>query len=400
MSHALAATLLAAAIAPFPVLAAEEPVVIIPSRHLAFAEAPAAPGEAQAWSDWAHDLSHELKGSLGAMFAPRLRGPVVKGAPYSAEVVTETSQMLADGNVISRKRSSRVWRDGEGRTRQETIEDGEVKSVFLFDPVANTHHILKPGAKRAVSTPVAPRVYSFTSGDKRIVRVGATEVRVEDGKVTVNGKEVKVRDLDLEVGGKKIRIEDGVVTIDGKTMAAGERRHVEMHTIDGGESPDGTHREEVRVQVIRPGKGDTVAVLAPPAPPMPPTPPARGAAIAPPAPPLPPLPGIQTFRFESTARLGPGVTTSLGAREFDGVRADGKSTTWTIPAGKIGNRNPIHILSETWHSPELQVTVYSRYSDPRTGESVYRLSGIRRGEPDAALFKVPDDYRVKRRATG
>src|SRR5690606_26556263 len=111
----------------------------------------------------------------------------------------------------------------------------------------------------------------------------------------------------------------------------------------------------------------------PPAPPAPPAPPVPGAAIAPPA---PPLPGVQTFRFESTARLGPGVTTSLGSKAFDGVRADGKSTTWTIPAGRIGNRNPINIQSETWYSPELQVTVYSRYSDPRTGESIYRLSGI------------------------
>jgi hypothetical protein len=115
-------------------------------------------------------------------------------------------------------------------------------------------------------------------------------------------------------------------------------------------------------------------------------------------PPVPPLPGITTMRFESTAKLGKGVTTSLGTKEFEGVKAEGKSTTWTIAAGEIGNRNPITVMSETWYSPDLQVTVYSRHSDPRTGESIYRLANIRRGEPAADLFKVPDDYNVKKRA--
>ena len=59
------------------------------------------------------------------------------------------------------------------------------------------------------------------------------------------------------------------------------------------------------------------------------------------------------------------------------------------------NRAPINITSESWYSPELQVTVYSRYNDPRTGESIYRLAGIRRGEPGADLFNVPQEYAVK-----
>jgi hypothetical protein len=124
-----------------------------------------------------------------------------------------------------------------------------------------------------------------------------------------------------------------------------------------------------------------------------------GVAPVPPTPPTPPaLPGINTMRFESTAKLGKGVTTSLGVKDFDGVKAEGKSTTWTIPAGQIGNRNPITVMSESWYSPELQVTVYSRHNDPRTGESIYRLANIRRGEPAADLFKVPDDYKMRGRA--
>ena len=38
--------------------------------------------------------------------------------------------------------------------------------------------------------------------------------------------------------------------------------------------------------------------------------------------------------------------------------------------------------------------------DPRTGETVYRLANIRRDEPSAELFKVPDDYKVKSRGRG
>jgi hypothetical protein len=124
-------------------------------------------------------------------------------------------------------------------------------------------------------------------------------------------------------------------------------------------------------------------------PPVPPVPPLL---------PIPPLPGVNTLRFESTAKLGKGVTTSLGTKDFDGVKAEGKSTTWTIPAGEIGNRNAINVMSESWYAPDLQVTVYSRHADPRTGESIYRLSSIRRGEPAADLFKVPEDYTVKGRA--
>ncbi len=51
-------------------------------------------------------------------------------------------------------------------------------------------------------------------------------------------------------------------------------------------------------------------------------------------------------------------------------------------------------------TPDLQVTVQSRYSDPRTGETVYRLANIRRNEPAADLFKMPKDDKSKVRARG
>jgi hypothetical protein len=75
--------------------------------------------------------------------------------------------------------------------------------------------------------------------------------------------------------------------------------------------------------------------------------------------------------------------------------AEGTRTTTTIPAGDLGNEQPIHIVDERWYSPELQVVVMTRHSDPRSGETTYRLTNISRTEPSAALFQVPSDYAVR-----
>ena len=41
-------------------------------------------------------------------------GKVVKGAPYSAQAVTETTQTLGDGNRIINKSTATIYRDSEG----------------------------------------------------------------------------------------------------------------------------------------------------------------------------------------------------------------------------------------------------------------------------------------------
>jgi hypothetical protein len=76
------------------------------------------------------------------------------------------------------------------------------------------------------------------------------------------------------------------------------------------------------------------------------------------------------------------------------VLCEGKRTTSTIPAGAVGNELPITIVNEQWYSPELQVFVLTKQSDPRAGETIYRLTNINRSEPDRALFEVPADYNV------
>lgn len=89
------------------------------------------------------------------------------------------------------------------------------------------------------------------------------------------------------------------------------------------------------------------------------------------------------------------VSKDLGSKTIDGVKAEGKLRSYEIPAGEIGNRNPIVVSDETWYAPELQITVYAKHSDPRSGDVVFRLENLKREEPAAALFGVPADYTVK-----
>jgi hypothetical protein len=101
---------------------------------------------------------------------------------------------------------------------------------------------------------------------------------------------------------------------------------------------------------------------------------------------------VQFFRHSSKAET---KTEKLEARNVEGVQAEGSRTTTTIPAGELGNEQPIQIVNERWYSPELQVIVMTRHSDPRFGETTYKLTNIQRGEPSAALFQVPSDYTLK-----
>jgi len=85
----------------------------------------------------------------------------------------------------------------------------------------------------------------------------------------------------------------------------------------------------------------------------------------------------------------------LGTQTIEGVSAQGKRETVTIPAGQIGNERPIEIVTETWFSPELHTMVLRKHSDPRTGDSTYRLTDIKRNEPDTSLFQPPSGTKVK-----
>ncbi|MGD0402594.1 MAG: hypothetical protein ABSB66_05300 [Candidatus Acidiferrales bacterium] len=96
------------------------------------------------------------------------------------------------------------------------------------------------------------------------------------------------------------------------------------------------------------------------------------------------------------ARVQKNTTTeSLGTQTINGVSAQGTRTTRTIPAGEMGNEKPIVIVKETWYSPELQITVMTKRTDPRMGETISQVTNIQKQEPAATLFQVPSDYTVK-----
>jgi hypothetical protein len=107
--------------------------------------------------------------------------------------------------------------------------------------------------------------------------------------------------------------------------------------------------------------------------------------------------GAETFFFSnqevSSARAKP-VVDHLGTQTIEGVSAEGTRTTVTIPAGQMGNEQPIVTVTERWYSPELQVTVMTKRTDPRTGTNTYKLTNIIRSEPAPTLFEVPSDYKV------
>jgi hypothetical protein len=83
---------------------------------------------------------------------------VVTGVPFSAVAVSESTQTLADGNHITRKTETNLFRDSQGRFRKEvTLQaigplttSGQSKSfVMINDPVANANFILHADTKTA-----------------------------------------------------------------------------------------------------------------------------------------------------------------------------------------------------------------------------------------------------------
>jgi hypothetical protein len=89
-------------------------------------------------------------------------GKVVKGAPFSAVAVSETTQTLADGNHINRKTQTNLFRDSQGRFRKEVTlpaigplaASGQPHSfIEISDPVAGTSYVLEPDQKIARQMP-------------------------------------------------------------------------------------------------------------------------------------------------------------------------------------------------------------------------------------------------------
>jgi len=252
---------------------------------------------------------------------------IIPGAPYSAEAVTETTQVLADGNRINRKSVTRVYRDGEGRTRREDVDDtGAVLNISIVDPVAHASYVLDPSSRTAYRN-------TYLLAMPALLRSRA---------------------------------------------AAG-----------AGEAVAKMEDEMLRKRAIE----EKIASAADAPPPPPPAPPAPDGPPKPPAPPPPPAPGTRA----ATERVAASAIAheDLGRQNLEGVIATGARSTTTIPAGAIGNLQPIKVVNEQWFSPDLQVLMMTRHNDPRSGETIYRLQNIVRAEPDRSLFTVPADYTLK-----
>jgi len=366
MKNTLLATLVAAlvaapsqarALAPIPL---DEEAAAFAHIHIARPTRRTRPSN---WRRWGEDFAAEMRTSMGTMFSARVGSSrVVKGAPYSAEVITEINQTLGDGNVISKKTTGAVYRDGEGRTRQESGPTGK-ESIYHHRSgggqadrararhQARDHHPAHVLERRAEGQ---GRQDQGQDGDAQAGRRDRRHRGAHRGRQGV--RERKEREAAAgnvvvkSAHGKEVKVENGKVLIDGKEIevpgAPGVSTRVSRY-----DSDDGTTREEVRVQVIRVGDGGGDFAVAP-LPPIPPTPRSPAAPCSRRSRRCRRCPGCRASASKASGKLGKGVTTQLGTKDFDGVKSDGRSTVWTIPAGQVGNRKPDqHHLRELVRRP-------------------------------------------------
>ncbi len=273
-----------------------------------------------------------------------VRGMTVKGAPYSAEEVNETNQVLADGTRIHRENRATVYRDSGGRTRRETPDN-----ITITDPVAKLTYILDPK--------------SMTG--QKLNMMGGNYVRTFSGSgVGVNGETTATFSFNTSGDGPARIIVNGE-PLDEKAVAEAMAKA----KASGATQTMTYERREVTTAV---GSGTGVGV------------------------------GVGTsggvFRVVGDkAALRNATRESLGKQTIEGVNAEGTREVATIEAGAIGNDRPIQVSTESWYSAELQMNVMTKHSDPRTGDESFRLTNIVRAEPAAYLFQPPAGYQINER---
>ena len=104
---------------------------------------------------------------------------------------------------------------------------------------------------------------------------------------------------------------------------------------------------------------------------------------------------VRAGTFSSADMKADVKTESLGKQVIEGVECTGTKETTTVPAGVVGNERALETVTEHWYSPDLQQEVLTKTTDPRFGETTYRLTNIIRSEQPRSLFEVPSDYKLE-----
>jgi len=265
-----------------------------------------------------------------------LSGRSVKNAPFSADAINESVQVLADGNRIVRSSNSKLYRNSEGRFRRE---------VTGGTGVMGTHFAYGDGI-----TIMGPDQHIYLDNNAKIARV------VEG----IAGQAVTMVAPAIAATGKAL--EALKLTPEAKAELEAMKGELDKHKIDLDKVK--AAKDEIKAYTEQLA-GEMKSV---------------GAGIYATAP---------RSKWESR-------TEDLGEQNIEGVSAHGTRTVTIIPAGAIGNERPIEMIYEKWFSKELQMVVYSKNTDPRFGEQTYRLTNINRSEPDPSLFQPPAGYKITR----
>jgi len=89
-----------------------------------------------------------------------------------------------------------------------------------------------------------------------------------------------------------------------------------------------------------------------------------------------------------------GAPASLGSQILNGLELIGTRETQTLRWSTDSSSRPLVVVKEFWYSKQLGLNVLTTRDDPRSGKEVFTVKDIRQGEPDAALFALPADFRV------
>jgi hypothetical protein len=144
-------------------------------------------------------LKTEVQNQITVMSYRTSQDSTVKGAPYSADETTTTTQMLFDGNRIVNSSAMKVYRDQQGRTRVErtlanigNVAAGQpTTNVTINDPVAGIRYVLDAGTRSAFKSslsggPVDAEAMARLKklADEKQVATTITRARTDPGSFT------------------------------------------------------------------------------------------------------------------------------------------------------------------------------------------------------------------------